>query len=662
MTSPAPDISAISPASGLELGGLHPEVSPAEDLFQHVNQLWLEAHPIPQDKSMYGAFSILAERAEKDVRAIIEQSQNAEPGTVERIVGDAYTSFMDEETIEALGHQPLRDRLAEIDQARGDRSALVQVMARLERRGMSGLWQMFIDNDPGSPDRYIAFVEQGGLSLPDESYYREEQFEPIREAFRRHLERIGQILGLSDPHTFASRVMTVETVIASSHWDQVRCRDANATYNLMGLSDWRELAGDFDLESWLTTIGIDQSGIAQVVIRQPDAVAAWPRVWGESDVDALADWMSWQVTRSLAGYLSSDLVEAHFDFFGRTLSGTPELRARWKRGVSFVESILGEAVGRLYVERHFPPESKQQMDTLVAHLLEAYRQSILGLDWMSEATKGRALEKLATFNPKVGYPEHWRDYSTLTIRPDDLIGNLEASAEFELQRELGKLGRPVDRDEWFMTPQTVNAYYNPGFNEIVFPAAILQYPFFDPDRDAAANYGSIGAVIGHEIGHGFDDQGSRFDGEGRLTDWWSAQDRELFEQRTAQLVDQFSELEPRQLPGLRVNGELTLGENIGDLGGLGIAWKAYLLSLGGQEPPVVDGLTGAQRFFISWAQSWRLQARDEEAKRLLQIDPHSPAEFRCNQIVRNLNEFYDAFGVGPDAPVWLEPERRVTIW
>lgn len=652
----------VSPASGLELSGLHPEIAPDVDLFRHVNELWLDAHPIPADKSMYGAFSILAERAERNVRAIIEKAQTAPEGTLERAVGDAYTSFMDEEAVEARGHQPVHERLKAIDDARDNKDALIQVMAQHERRGVAGLWQMFIDNDPGNPERYIAFVEQGGITLPDESYYREEQFGPLREAFVRHLESVATILGLPEPAQFAQRVMEVETRIAQTHWDQVRCRDAVATYNLTSLASWREMTTGFDVDAWLLTLGVDATAVDEVVIRQPSAVASWPELWNDLDAEALADWMSWQVIRSLSGYLSSDLVEAHFDFFGRTLSGTPELRARWKRGVGFVESVLGEAVGKLYVEEHFPPDAKAQMDELVGYLMEAYRQSIQGLEWMSDATKARALEKLETFNPKVGYPKKWRDYSGLNVRADDLIGNLEASAEFEFQRELGKLGRPLDRDEWFMTPQTVNAYYNPGFNEIVFPAAILQYPFFDPERDAAANYGAIGAVIGHEIGHGFDDQGSRFDGDGRLADWWTPEDRERFESLTKSLVEQYSALEPRQLPGLRVNGELTLGENIGDLGGLGIAWKAYLLSLGGEAPPVVDGVTAARRFFIAWAQSWRLSARDEEAKRLLQIDPHSPAEFRCNQIVRNLDEFYEAFDVGPESPLWLEPEKRVTIW
>lgn len=656
------EVSTISPASGLELAGLHPDIRPHDDLFRHVNQRWLDEHPIPRDKSMYGAFSILAERAEADVRAIVEEAASSPEGSLERAVGDAYTSFMDEQAVEQRGAAPLMQRLESIDQARGDKRALIGVMASLERRGVSGLWQMFIDNDPGQPDRYIAFVEQGGLSLPDESYYREEQFEEIRQAFVRHLERIAPMIGRDDAEGFARRVMECETAIAATHWDQVRCRDAQATYNLTTRDQWMEMTEGFDLSQWLDVVGFPPEDTAEVVIRQPSAVAAWATVWSDTEPEALADWMSWQVTRSLSGYLSAEFVEAHFDFYGRTLSGTPELRARWKRGVSFVESILGEAVGKLYVERHFPPQSKAQMDTLVDFLLQAYRQSISELGWMSDQTKKRALEKLESFTPKIGYPEKWRDYSRLTIRPDDLVGNLEASAEFELQRELGKLGRPIDKSEWFMTPQTVNAYYNPGFNEIVFPAAILQYPFFDPDRDAASNYGAIGAVIGHEIGHGFDDQGSRFDGQGRLTDWWTPEDRARFEELTSALVEQYSVLEPRQLPGLRVNGELTLGENIGDLGGLGIAWKAYLLSLNGAEPPVVDGVSAAQRFFIAWAQSWRLAARDEEAKRLLQIDPHSPAEFRCNQIVRNVDEFYDAFGVSEGDALWLAPEKRVTIW
>jgi putative endopeptidase len=379
-------------------------------------------------------------------------------------------------------------------------------------------------------------------------------------------------------------------------------------------------------------------------------------------LDAWRDWLAWQVIRSSAAYLSSDFVQTNFDFYGKTLSGTPELRARWKRGVSLVEGSLGEAVGKIYVERHFPANAKAAMDVLVANLVEAYRQSITTLAWMTDATRARALEKLDKFTPKIGYPAKWRDYSSLQIDPADLLANVRATTEFEFQRELGKIGKPLDRDEWFMTPQTINAYYNPGFNEIVFPAAILQSPFFDPTRDAAANYGAIGAVIGHEIGHGFDDQGSKYDGDGRLTDWWSADDRAAFEKLTASLIEQYNALAPRQVPDHHVNGALTIGENIGDLGGLDIAWKAYLLSLDGEAPPVVESMTGAQRFFLSWAQAWQLKARDEEVIRLLSIDPHSPNEFRCNQIVRNIDEFYRTFTVGQGDALWLDPNDRVTIW
>ncbi len=661
MADPVTKNDSISPASGLELDDVDPSISPADDLYRHVNQGWLERHPIPDDKSMFGAFSVLAEQAEKDVHAIVEEATNGAEGSLEKKVGDLYRSFMDEEAIESRGLTPLFERLASVRRATSH-DDLVSVMARLEARRTSGLFDLFIDNDPGQPDRYLVFIEQGGLSLPDESYYREEQFQPVRDAFVAHLARVATLIGREDAEEFAETVMAVETDIASHHWDQVSCRDAEKTYNLRSLQQWRESMAPFDVDAWIEATGLPASELDSLVMRQPTFVEAIGSLWPNRPVAEWVLWLEWQVVRGLSPYLTSDMVDAHFDFYGRTLSGTPSLRARWKRGVSVVEGAMGEAIGRLYVERHFPPDSKEKMDDLVSHLLEAYRVSIQNLEWMSVATKQRALDKLAKFTPKIGYPAKWRDYSDLEIDASDLVGNVEASAQFELRREVKKLGKPIDRDEWFMTPQTVNAYYNPGFNEIVFPAAILQYPFFDPKRDAAANYGAIGAVIGHEIGHGFDDQGSRFDGDGRLTDWWTAEDRERFLERAGMLVEQYAQLEPKQLPGLRVNGELTLGENIGDLGGLAIAWKAYLVSLKGEEPPVVDGLSAAQRFFYSWAQSWRLSIRDEEARRLLHIDPHSPAEFRCNQIVRNLDLFFDTFDVSEGDELYLAPESRVSIW
>jgi putative endopeptidase len=649
--------------SGIELDERDPSLHPGDDLYLHMNGRWLDRSPIPEDKARFGAFTIIAEEAEKAVRVIVEEAMSAEPGTEARKAGDLYASFMDEKRIAARGLTPLHDAFRSVDEAFSQGTeALVAELGRWERAGVEGLWQLFVDNDPGDPEKYVIFIEQGGIGLPDESYYREDAFLPIREAYLAHLERVFALCGLDEPGGRAARVMGWETQLASQHWDNVRCRDAEATYNPHTVAELRSTLGDFSWEVWREATGIPAEKFASVILRQPSFIQGLSSLWSGAEAEALRDWILWGIIKAFSPYLTDDLVEAHFDFFGRTLSGTPQIRQRWKRAVSFVEGVMGEAVGKLYVERHFPPGAKAQMDELVATLLDAYRGSIESLEWMSSDTKVKALEKLATFNPKIGYPSTWRDYSALEPSADDLFSNVRAGHEFDFQRELAKIGSPLDRDEWFMTPQTVNAYYNPGFNEIVFPAAILQYPFFDPERDAASNYGAIGAVIGHEIGHGFDDQGSRFDGHGRLHNWWSDEDRVAFEKRTTVLIDQFSALSPKDLPGQYVNGELTIGENIGDLGGLAIAWKAYQLSLAGQEPPVIDGLSAAQRFFLSWAQSWKLAARKEEAQRLLQIDPHSPSEFRCNQIARNLDEFYEAFGVTPEHQLWLDPQDRVSIW
>ena len=649
--------------SGIEIAERNDLVHPGDDLYLHMNGRWLESSTIPEDKARYGAFTLLAEEAEKAVREIIEAADSAQPGTAEAKVRDLYASFMDEARIEAVGVAPLVKVLENItDTAQHGREALAVLLGSLERQGVDGFLQLFIDNDPGNPERYIVFIEQGGISLPDEAYYRQAEHAALREAFVAHLERVFGLVGLDEAADRATRVMAVETRIASQHWDNVRCRDAEATYNVWSSETLTSSLASFPLEGWRDAAGITAPVFDEVVVRQPDFVESMDAVWSELGVDELRDWMLWNAISTFSPYLHEELVQAHFDFFGTTLSGTPTMRKRWKRGVSFVESVMGEAVGALYVQKHFPPESKAQMDELVQMLLDAYRVSITELSWMGEETKKKALQKLDTFVPKIGYPDEWRDYSSLDIDPGDLLANVQAGNEFEFARELAKIGAPLDRNEWFMTPQTVNAYYNPGFNEIVFPAAILQYPFFDPNRDAAANYGAIGAVIGHEIGHGFDDQGSRFDGTGRLHNWWTEEDRQAFELRTKDLITQFNELSPRGLPDHRVNGELTIGENIGDLGGLAIAWKAYIMSLEGAEPPEVDGMSAAQRFFLSWAQSWKLAVREEEAIRLLAIDPHSPPEFRCNQIARNLDVFYEAFGVTPEHQMWLEPEKRVSIW
>ncbi|MCU1570233.1 MAG: peptidase [Naasia sp.] len=650
--------------SGIALDELDPAIRPQDDLFRHANGRWIERTEIPADRARYGSFYVLAEEAEKAVRDIILEAQGSESGTEQGRVGDLYSSFMDEERIEELGARPIEGLL---DAARAVDSipSLLATVGRLERSGAPGFVQLFVDNDPGNPERYLVFVEQSGLGLPNESYYREEKFAEVRAAYRSHIARMLELGGFDDAEARADRVVALETALAAEHWDNVRTRDSQATYNLKSWAAVEELVDGgaaAGIAVWREGLDVPESALDEVVVREPSFLEGLGRLLVEDRLESWRDWLCWQLLHSAAPYLSSAFVDENFGFYGRTLTGTPELRARWKRGVSLVEGALGEAVGRIYVERHFPPAAKEAMDDLVDHLVEAYRTSIQGLDWMSAETRQRALEKLDKFTPKIGYPVRWRDYSDLVVDPTDLLGNVRRAAEFEFARELAKIGRPLDRDEWFMTPQTINAYYNPGFNEIVFPAAILQYPFFTPDRDAAANYGAIGGVIGHEIGHGFDDQGSRFDGDGRLTDWWTEEDRAAFETRTASLIEQYDALAPQQVPDSHVNGALTIGENIGDLGGLGIAWKAYLLSLGGEEPPLIDGLTGAERFFLSWAQAWQMKGRDEEVRRLLAIDPHSPNEFRCNQIVRNLEPFYEAFGVTETDGLWLPPAQRVTIW
>ncbi len=650
-------------ASGIDTADLDPKVRVQDDLFRYANGQWIANTEIPSDKARYGSFYILAEEAEKAVHAIIEEAQTAPEGTEERKVGDLYRSFMDEKRIEDLGWSAIADDLAAADGVT-DIPGFVAALGRLERAGVGGFVQAFVDNDPGDPERYLVFLEQGGLGLPDESYYREEKFADIRAAYLAHVERMLAMAGIADADAAAKRVFGLETDISAQHWDNVRNRDTVATYNPMTWAAATQLAGDKSalLNTWVEAMDVPAQAFAELVVRQPSFLEGLAPLLTEERLDDWRDWLRWQVIRASSPYLHAEVVAANFDFYGKTLTGTPELRARWKRGVSVVEGALGEAIGRVYVDRHFPGAAKVAMDDLVANLVEAYRRSIVDLEWMTDATRERALDKLGKFTPKIGYPVKWRDYSTLAIDPDDLVLNIRAIAEFDFQRELGKIGKPIDRDEWFMTPQTINAYYNPGFNEIVFPAAILQLPFFDENRDAAANYGAIGAVIGHEIGHGFDDQGSQYDGDGRLTDWWTEDDKAAFQARTASLIAQYEALEPAQLPGHHVNGALTIGENIGDLGGLSIAWKAYLLSLEGAEPPVIDGLTAGERFFLGWAQAWRTKLRDEEALRLLSIDPHSPAEFRCNQIVRNIDVFYSTFGVTERDALWLDPEDRVTIW
>ncbi|WP_374314842.1 M13 family metallopeptidase [Microbacterium sp.] len=651
-----------APRSGLALDELSDEIRPQDDLFRHVNGSWLDRTDIPDDKARWGSFHLIAEQAEKDVHAIVEESQGAEPGTEARKIGDLFTSFMDTARIDELGAGPLADQLARVD-AVTDIPSFLRTVGELERDGVAGLVHLYIEPDPGNPQRYVPFFIQGGLSLPDESYYRLDNFEATRTAYRAHVQKMLELAGVAEAAASADRIFALETELATHHWDNVKSRDAVATYNLTTWDAVQELVG-IDLAPWLDGLAPGhRDAFAEINVYQPSFVEGLGSLLTEERLEDWKAWLRWTIIHGSAAFLSEEFVDENFAFYGTQLTGVPVNRERWKRGVGLAEAAMGEAIGKVYVDRHFPPAAKEAMDELVANLIEAYRQSITSLEWMSPETRERALAKLDAFTPKIGYPVKWKDYSALEIDAADLVGNVRRAHVWEHDRQLAKVGQPIDRDEWYMTPQTVNAYYNPLMNEIVFPAAILQYPFFEADRDAAANYGGIGAVIGHEIGHGFDDQGSRFDGDGSLRDWWTDDDRAAFTERTTVLIAQYDALTPEGLgEDYKVNGSLTIGENIGDLGGLGIALKAYELSLGGEEAPVIDGFTGVQRLLLSWGQIWQQKGRDAETIRLLTIDPHSPNEFRCNQIVRNIDAFYDAFGVTEADALWLDKEQRVTIW
>jgi len=646
--------------SGIDISSLNPLVRPQDDLFRHYNGKWLDSYQMPEDRSSDGIFRKLHDAAEAQVREIIESSQGS--GEAQKI-GDLYKSFMDTAAIAARGLTPITADLARID-AVTNLGEFISVMASLELRGIGGIFGAAIYPDAMDSDTNILYLGQSGLSLPDESYYREEQFAQIRTAFLVHVEKMCALVGISDGARVAAEVLALETLIATHHWDQVKDRDATLTYNKFSRAELEALAPQLLFDTWATHAQVPAKAFESVVVCEPSFFQSVSELLGDFSSHR-SSWISWlklNLVSASAAYLTDEIVLQNFDFYAKTLSGTPQIRDRWKRGVSLTQGALGEALGKIYVEKYFSATAKSQMQLLVDNLLEAYRISIIDLPWMSPSTKEKALEKLKKFTPKIGYPDKWRDYSTLEISADDLIGNLWRIAAFDHAYAIAKIGAPVDRDEWHMTPQTVNAYYNPLANEIVFPAAILQPPFFDLSADMAANYGGIGAVIGHEIGHGFDDQGSKYDGDGNMVDWWSDEDRRKFESLTSVLVKQFDALSPESTPDIHVNGAFTLGENIGDLGGLGIAYKAYQLALNGEQSPVIDGLTGDQRFFLSYAHSWRNKNRPEEVRRRIAIDPHSPDEFRCNQIVRNVQEFYDAFGVTENDALWLAPDERVRIW
>ncbi|WP_423797262.1 M13 family metallopeptidase [Mycolicibacterium tusciae] len=662
--------------SGIDLSHVDSDARPQDDLFGHVNGRWLTEYEMPGDRATDGAFRSLYDRAEEHVRDLINQASErasasgSDSPSDEQRIGDLYASYMDEKAIAARGVQPLLDELVAIDAA-DTPDALAAVLGALQRTGVGGGTGIYVDTDSKESTRYLLHLTQSGLGLPDESYYRDEQHAEILAAYPDHIAAMfdlvyGEETQPNEWRATAERIVALEAKLAAAHWDVVKRRDAEETYNLRRFADLPAEAPGFDWAGWVSALGVTPDKVAEIVVRQPDYLTAFAASWsGESafDLEDWKAWLRWRLINARAALLTDALIAQDFEFYGRRLSGTEEIRERWKRAVSVVESLMGDAVGRLYVERHFPPAAKARMDELVANLREAYRVSINSLAWMTPQTREKALAKLDKFTPKIGYPAKWRDYSALVIKRDDLYGNYLRGYAVEYDRDLAKLGGPVDRDEWFMTPQTVNAYYNPGMNEIVFPAAILQPPFFDADADDAANYGGIGAVIGHEIGHGFDDQGAKYDGDGNLVDWWTDEDRAEFGTRTKALIEQYDAYVPRALSnGHHVNGAFTVGENIGDLGGLSIALLAYQLSLGDEPAPVIDGLTGEQRVFFGWAQVWRTKSRDAEAIRRLAVDPHSPPEFRCNGVVRNLDAFYEAFDVSESDELYLDPEQRVRIW
>lgn len=657
--------SELTGKSGIDMQTVARDIRAQDDLYAHVNGRWLAEHEIQADRSVDGVFSALRDQAEADVREIIEAAAAAvaEPGTEARKIGDLYASFMDAEAVAAAGLAPIAEELDAV-RAAADRTALAVLLGRLQRVGVGGAVLLYVNTDDKDAQRYLVNFEQSGLGLPDESYYREEKYAGIRAAYIEHIGRMFALAGVdADP----ARVFELEGRIAAAHWDVVKRRDAELAYNPTRFSTLAAESPGFAWFGWAAEVaaalpGSAEERFADVGVRQPSFLATFAQLWESTPIEHWQDWLTWQIIHSRAPYLTEALVEEDFAFFGKTLSGVPENRERWKRGVELVENLLGEAVGKLFVERHLPPAARARMIEMVANLTAAYRVNITDLDWMGEDTKRAALAKLEKFTPKIGYPSTWRDYSGVEVTREDLVGNYRRGYAAEHDRNLRKLGSPVDRGEWFMTPQTVNAYYNPGMNEIVFPAGILRPPFFDMQADDAVNYGSIGAIIGHEIGHGFDDQGAKFSGDGTLEDWWTDADRAEFGKRTAALIGQYDAFSPAGLPEHTVNGALTVGENIGDLGGLSIALVAYRIALGDDPAPALDGLSGLQRVFYGWAQAWRSKARDEEAIRRLAIDPHSPPEFRCNGIVRNIDAFYEAFDVRPGDALYLEPESRVRIW
>jgi len=630
-----------------------------DDFYRHWLGRWLDTFEIPADKAEFASFTDLHDTAQEQLKAIIEDlsAQQPDPGTNAGRIALLFNAFMATEEIERVGLEPIADLFAQVD-AVSSTADLPALFGRLERLGVGSPLGGAVHQDNRDSTRYVLDMWQSGLGMPDRDYYLEEQFAAQRQAYHEHVAMMLQRCGLGGRED-ADRIVSLETRLAQGHWTQVANRDPVRTYNQYRLGELDEVTPGYDWSGYLDAVGVT-GRIETLNIAQPDYAQAYARLLDEVD---LADWrpyLRWRILNSFTGLLSEDTVQASFEFYGKVLRGVPQMRPRWKRGVDLVEGMVGEALGQEYVARHFPPENKTRMVELVDNLLVAFDQSIDGLEWMTEQTKQEAHAKLKRFTAKIGYPDVWKDYADMRLVPGRLIASVRAAREWHHDYEVHKLGGPVDRHEWHMNPQTVNAYYNPEMNEIVFPAAILQPPFFTMAADDAVNYGAIGAVIGHEISHGFDDQGSQFDGEGNLRNWWTDADHEAFSDRTRALIDQYAAYEP--VDGHHLNGELTLGENIADVSGLAVAYRAYQLSLGGKPAPVVDGLTGAQRFFVGFTHVWRAKTRAEETVRRITIDPHSPPEFRVFGTLVNTDAFFDAFDVQPGDGMWRDPAERVRIW
>jgi len=648
---------------GIDVSGMDRSIRPQDDFFRFVNGAWSDKTEIPADMSSYGSFAALREKSEEALKKIVEEAaaqKNASGGSNAQKVGDLYSSFMDTSSIDAMGIKPLKGELSRIADLH-DTTALPAVFARLSKIGVRTLpFAIGVSQDQKKSDIYAVIVSQGQLGMPDRDYYlrKDDKFAAIRKSYADYIRQLFTLASEPDPEGAARRILNLETKLAEKQWDRARNRDRDATYNKMTVAQLSSLAPDVNWSGYLTALG--GANVGEVIVRQPDYMSGADAIVNSTPVDTWKEYLTFGLLHEYTDELPESFVNARFNFSGRVIAGQKEIRPRWKRGVQEVEGALGEALGKLYVEKYFTPQAKEQADMLVKNLLAAFKTGIDELEWMTPATKTQAQAKLAKYTVKIGYPAHWRDYSALDIKPHDLVGNVMRANEFQHADNWNRLGKPVDRSRWGMTPQTVNAYYNATNNEIVFPAAILQPPFFNTEADDAVNYGAIGAVIGHEISHGFDDQGRKSDGDGNLREWWMADDAKAFEQRAARLGAEYESYNP--LPGLKINGRQTMGENIGDLSGLAVAYRAYHISLQGNEAPIIDGFTGDQRFFMGFAQIWRYKARDEALRNQLLTDVHSPGMYRAFLPLTNLDVWYKAFNVQPGDRLYRKPEDRVKIW